>query len=106
MANVQVRIPDKAVREIDILGKKLGSSRSEVIRKAVEKGLSNLKAELALEDYIENRLTLCKASVLSGLSVREFADYASQKGIPFMRYGEEEAKADLERLRKAYESSH
>lgn len=100
MANVQVRLSDKAVREIDGLGKKLGSSRSEVIRRAVEKGLSNLKAELALKNYIENRITLCRAAALSGLSVREFADYASQKGIPFMRYGKGEAEADLERLKK------
>lgn len=105
MANVQVRLSDKAVRELDNLGKKLGSSRSEVIRRAVERGLSNLKAELALKNYVENRVTLCKAAVSSGLSIREFANYASQKGIPFMRYGEEEAKGDLERLRKAYEGA-
>ncbi len=105
MSNVQVRLSDKVVREIASLGKTLGSSKSEVIRRAVDKGLSNLKAELALEDYIKNKVTLCKAAVLSGLSVREFAEYAAQKGIPFMRYREEEARADLNRLRKAHESA-
>lgn len=100
MSNVQVRLPDRSVEEIDALRKRLGSSRSEVIRKALTEGLSHIKAELALGEYIENKITLCKAAALSGLSVREFAEYAAKKGIPFMRYSPEEAEADVEMLEK------
>lgn len=100
MSSVQVRLPEKVVKDIDALGKQLESSRSEVIRKALEEGLGHLKAELALQDYLENRITLCEAASRSSLSVREFADYASDKGIPFMRYPAQEAERDVEELEK------
>lgn len=105
MGNVQVRLPPRSIKEIDQLGDRLGSTRSEVIRKALNEGMSRIKAELALKEYIENKITLCKAALASGMSIAEFAGYASGKGIPFIRYPAEEAGRDLERLRKAHASS-
>ncbi|MEE8402155.1 MAG: UPF0175 family protein [Candidatus Hydrothermarchaeaceae archaeon] len=105
MSNVQVRLPPKSIKEIDKLGNKLGSTRSEVIRKALDEGINRIKAELALKEYIENKITLCKAAVSSGMSIAEFAEYASGKGIPFIRYPSEDAVKDLEGLRGAHGSS-
>lgn len=105
MSNIQVRMPTKSVKEIDKLGERLGSTRSEIIRKALKEGISRMKAELALKEYVENKTTLCKAALSSGMSISEFAEYASDKGIPFMRYPLEDAKRDLEGLRKVHGSS-
>ncbi len=105
MGNVQVRLPSKSIKEIDRLGNKMGSTRSEVMRKALNEGIRRIKAELALGEYIENKITLCKAALVSGMSISEFAEYASGKGIPFIRYPSEEAERDLERLRKVHGSS-
>jgi metal-responsive CopG/Arc/MetJ family transcriptional regulator len=105
MDNVQVRLPPKSIKEIDQLGDKLGSTRSEVIRKALKEGISRIKAELALKEYIENKITLCRAALSAGVSIAEFAEHASGKGIPFIRYPVKEAKRDLERLRKGHGSS-
>jgi predicted HTH domain antitoxin len=105
MGNVQVRLPPKSIKELDKLGNKLGSTRSEVIRKALAEGIAHIKAELALKEYVENRITLCKGALAAGMSIAEFAEYASRKGIPFMRYPAGEAEADLERLRKAHAGS-
>lgn len=105
MSSVQVRLPQKSIKEIDLLGNKLGSRWAEVIRKALNEGISHIKAELALKDYIENKITLCKAALVSGMSITEFAEYASQKGISFIRYSAEEAEKDLKRLRHVHGSS-
>ncbi len=105
MSNVQVRLPPESIKEIDKLGDKLGSTRSEVIRKALNEGINRIKAELALMDYIANKITLCKAALASGMSISEFAEYASTKGIPFIHYPAKEAERDLKGLRKAHESS-
>ncbi|MEE8401819.1 MAG: ribbon-helix-helix protein, CopG family [Candidatus Hydrothermarchaeaceae archaeon] len=99
MSNVQVRLPPKSIKEIDQLGDKLGSTRSEVIRKALKEGIGRIKAEMALKEYIENKITLCRAALASEMSIAEFAEYASGKGIPFIRYPSKEAERDLERLR-------
>ncbi len=105
MSSMQVRLPQKSIKEIDLLGNKLGSRRAEVIRKALIEGISHIKAELALKDYIENKITLCKAALVSGMSITEFAEYASRKGIPFIRYSAGEAERDLKRLRQVHGSS-
>lgn len=105
MSNVQVRLSPESMKEIDQLGNKLGTTRSEVIRKALKEGVGRIKAELALKEYLENKITLCKAASASGMSVAEFAEYASGKGIPYLRYPVEEAERDLERLRELHGSS-
>jgi metal-responsive CopG/Arc/MetJ family transcriptional regulator len=69
MSNVQVRLPQRSIKEIDLLGNRLGSKRSDVIRKALNEGMTLIKAELALKDYIENKTTLCKAALASGMSI-------------------------------------
>ncbi|MFH0904825.1 MAG: UPF0175 family protein [Methanobacteriota archaeon] len=102
---MQVRLPQKSIKEIDSLRDRLGSRRSEVIRRALIEGISHIKAELALKDYIENKITLCKAAIASGMSISEFAEYASMKGIPFIRYSAREAERDLKRLRQVHGSS-
>ena len=58
-----------------------------------------------IDQGIENKITLCKAALVSGMSTVEFAEYASEKGIPFIRYPSREAERDLERMRKIHESS-
>jgi len=105
MSNVQVRLSKKSISEIDMLRSKLGGSRSEIIRKALKAGISQIKAEIALKDYLENRITLCRAAHFSGMSVAEFAEYASKKGVPFYRYSAGEAGEDLKRLRKLHADS-
>lgn len=105
MSSVQVRLPQRSIKEIDLLGNRLGSKRSYVIRKALNEGMTLIKAELALKDYIENKITLCKAALVSGMSIVEFTEYASRKGIPFIRYSADDAERDFERLRKAHGSS-
>ncbi len=105
MGNVQVRLSKKSISEIDMLRSKLGGSRSEIIRKALKVGISHIKAEIALKEYLENRITLCRAANFSGMSIAEFAEYASKKGIPFYRYSAEEAEEDLKRLRKLHADS-
>ena len=104
MSNVQVRLPQRSIKEIDLLGNRLGSKRSDVIRKALNEGMTLIKAELALKDYIGNKTTLCKAALASGMSIVEFAEYASRKGIPFIRYSADDAERDYKRLRKAHGS--
>lgn len=105
MGNVQVRMPSRSIKELDQLGDRLGSTRSEVIRKALKVGISRIKAELALKEYVENKITLCKAALSSGMSIAEFAEYASGKGIAFIRYPVKEAEEDLKRLGEVHDGS-
>ncbi len=100
MTNVQVRIPDDLLHEIEEISESMHTSRSEVIRRLLHEGISKEKLEMAVKRYVDDEVTLCKAAEIAGVSVSKFAEYAGEKEIPFMRYSPEEAEEDLERLRK------
>jgi predicted HTH domain antitoxin len=58
-----------------------------------------LKQELALTLFQQERLTLGRASSLAGLSQREFQRLLAERRIP-IHYGVEDFKQDLETLRQ------
>jgi len=58
-----------------------------------------LKRELALTLFQQERLTLGRASGLAGMSQREFQRLLADRHIP-MHYGVEDFKQDLETLRQ------
>ncbi len=59
----------------------------------------DLKRELALTLFQQERLTLGRASGLAGMSQREFQLLLADRHIP-IHYGVEEFKQDLETLRQ------
>ncbi len=58
-----------------------------------------LKRELALTLFQQERLTLARASSLAGMNQREFQRLLADRRIP-IQYGVEEFKQDLETLRQ------
>jgi len=58
-----------------------------------------LKRELALTLFQQERLTLGRASSLAGMSQQEFQRLLADRRIP-IHYGVEEFKQDLETLRQ------
>ena len=100
MTNVQVRIPDDLLNEIEDISESMHTSRSEVIRRLLHEGISKEKLEMAVKRYVDDEITLCKAAEIAGVSVSKFAEYAGEKEIPFMRYSSEEAEEDLDRLKE------
>lgn len=98
MANVQVRIPKDLLNGIEDIVKSSHTTRSEVIRRLLYEGYKKELLDNTLKKYQNEEITLCKAAELADVSVSEFAEYASKKDIPFMRYSREEAEEDLQRL--------
>ena len=58
-----------------------------------------LKRELAVTLFQQERLTLARASALAGMSQREFQRSLADRRIP-IHYGVEDFKQDLESLRQ------
>jgi predicted HTH domain antitoxin len=59
----------------------------------------DLKRELALTLFQQERLTLGRTSALAGMSQREFQRLLADRRIP-IHYGVEDFKQDLESLRQ------
>ena len=100
MKNVQVRLDDDLVEEIDELAEDLRLLRSDVTRRAVGEGLRRLRMERALENYLHGKVSLCRAAEYAGVSIYEMVDEAAKRGIPYFRYSPDELEQDARRASK------
>ncbi len=95
MESLQIRIDDRNMKELNELAKMLSSSRSEVIRRIIERGIRELRMKIAMEKYIDDEFSLCRAAEFSGVSIQQMAKYLAQRGIPFFKQTIEESEKDI-----------
>jgi len=94
MESMQVRIDEKNIKALNELARTLSSSRSEVVRRVIEGGIRELRMKIAMEKYIDDEFSLCRAAEFSGVSIQQMAKYLSQRGIPFFKQSIEETERD------------
>ena len=94
MESMQVRIDEKNMNALNELAQTLSSSRSEVIRRVIEGGIRELRMKIAMEKYIDDEFSLCRAAEFSGVSIQQMAKYLAQRGIPFFKQSIEETERD------------
>ena len=95
MESVQIRIDEKNMKNLNELAQMLSSSRSEVIRRIIEGGIRELRMKIAMEKYIDEEFSLCRAAEFSNVSVQQMARYLTQRGIPFFKQSIEESEKDV-----------
>ncbi len=100
MKNLQVRLDDDLVDDLDELAEDLRLLRSDVARRAIDEGLRRLRMERALEKYLHGKFSLGGAAAYAGVSIYEMVDEAAKRGIPYFRYSAEELKEDVRRASK------
>ncbi len=94
MESMQVRIDEKNMGSLEELARMLHSSRSEIVRKVMEGGIKELRMKIAMEKYIDDEFSLCRAAEFSGVSIQQMARYLAERGILFFKQSIEEAERD------------
>ena len=97
MKNLQVRVDDDEIEDLDELAQEMRLSRSEIARFALREGVRRLRMEKALGRYLNLEFTLSRAAQYAGVPIRDMADLAAAKGIPFFRISLDELRRDRER---------
>ncbi|HEY4705106.1 MAG TPA: ribbon-helix-helix protein, CopG family [Thermoplasmata archaeon] len=100
MRNLQVRLDEEDLEELDELAGDEGLSRSDVARSALREGVRKLRMERALNRYLNLEFTLTRAALYAGVTIREMAKAAGDRGIPFFRYSVEQLRRDRDRAAK------
>jgi predicted HTH domain antitoxin len=95
MESVQIRIDEENMKSLNELAQMLSSSRSEVIRRILDGGIRELRMKIAMEKYIDEEFSLCRAAEFSNVSIQQMARYLSQRGIPFFKQSIEESEKDV-----------
>lgn len=99
MKNLQVRVDDEEIEDLDALAQEMRLSRSEIARSAIREGVRRLRMEKALGRYLNLEVTLSGAARYAGVPIRDFADLAAARGIPFFRISLDELRRDRERAK-------
>jgi len=98
---LSIVIPNEMKDEIDKLKDVYKEDQSSLIRRLLWKSIKQEKLELALKDYIEDKISLGKAAELANLSIWEIIDELKKRKITF-NYKLSEAQLEIERLLKKH----
>jgi predicted HTH domain antitoxin len=101
MHNLQIRLADDELAEVEELTKVYHKSRSEVARNALHEGIRALKMDIALRRFLRNEFSLARAAGFAGVSIQEMSDFLARSDVPFFRYSPKELDADAGRAKKA-----
>jgi predicted HTH domain antitoxin len=92
---IGTRIDDEINKKIEFIANEEKTDKSAIIRKLINKGLSDELLEFALKKYRKREISLGKASEISGLPLIDFMQKASENKIP-INYSIEDLKEDYD----------
>lgn len=96
---VGARLPRSLVEDLRKIEDVEQSDRSALVRKLLSRAVSEWKKDYAAKLYAEGKITLERAAMDAGVSVREIMDYLKQKKIP-SQYDIEDLEQDMKRFYK------
>lgn len=95
--SISVRIPRNELKEIEFILEYGGSTRSNVLREVLEKGIKQKKLEIALEKFQNNEASASKAAFIASIPLTQFLDILQKRGINF-HYDIDDLREDLSGL--------
>jgi len=96
---VAARLPEALVSDIKKIENIEQADRSTVLRKLLHKAVSDWKKEYAARLYADGSVTLERAAMDAGTSVREMMEYLKQRKIP-AQYDIEDLEEDMKNFYK------
>ncbi|MFX1538100.1 MAG: ribbon-helix-helix protein, CopG family [Promethearchaeota archaeon] len=99
MAIIQVRVDDEESQELEELAKKLGISKSELVRQLITRGKKGLLFDFAFARLMKNEISLCRAAVEAQLPITDFVKLAAERGYVYFKYDADELKRDVRSLK-------
>ena len=91
---VAARLPETLVSDIKKIEDVEQTDRSTVLRKLLNKAVADWKKEYAAKRYADGSITLERAAMDAGISIREMMDYLKQKKT-VSQYDKEDLEEDM-----------
>ncbi|MHA1300103.1 MAG: UPF0175 family protein [Candidatus Helarchaeota archaeon] len=101
---ISIILPDDLKKEIDKLKELYHEEQSSFIRKLLWKSVNQEKLEYALNQYLEDKISLGKASEIAGISIWEMLDELHKRNIT-LKYKISEAELEIEKILKKYKKT-
>ena len=98
---ISIILSDDLKKEIDKLKELYNEEQSSFIRKLLWKSVIQEKLEYALKQYLEDKISIGKASEIAGISIWEMLDELNKRNIT-LKYKISEAELEIEKILKKY----
>jgi len=98
---ISIILPDDLKEEIDKLKEIHKEEQSSYIRKLLWKSIAQEKLDYAINQYLDDKISLGKSSEIAGISMWEMLDELHRRNIP-LKYKISEAELEIEKLLKKY----
>ena len=99
---VAARLPEALVSDIKKIESVEQADRSTVLRKLLYRAVAEWKKEYAARLYADGSITLERAAMDAGVSVREMMEYLKAKRVP-AQYDVEDLEEDMKNFYKRME---
>ena len=101
---ISIILPDDLKKEIDNLRDLNREDQSSFIRKLLWKSVIQEKLEIALKEYINNKISLGKAAENAGISIWEMLDELKRRNIT-LNYKISEAELEIEKILRKHKKN-
>ncbi len=98
---ISIILPDDLKKEIDKLKELHKEDQSSYIRKLLWKSIAQEKLTYALNQYLDDKISLGKSSEMAGISIWEMLDELHKKDNT-LKYKISEAELEIEKILKKY----
>ena len=90
-------IPKPMRKSLKELQELTGEDQSSLLRKLVQKGLTEARIDIAVERYIKETASLEQASSMAGVSLWRFLDELRRRNVA-LKYSMADAESEINRL--------
>ncbi len=98
---ISIILPDDLKKEIDKLRELYKEDQSSLIRKLLWKSIAQEKLEFALKEYLNDKISIGRASEIASISIWEMLDELKKRNIT-LNYKISEAELEIERILQKY----
>lgn len=97
---LSVKVDKGKLRLLEEIAREEQSDRSTVARRLLDEGMRGWKVDKAVEMFRAGRLSLWRASLSAGVSLREFIDVLNERKVVWVGMGTAELEAEVEAIMK------
>lgn len=90
-------IPRQLKRSLRELQQLTGEDQSTILRKVVDRGLSEARLDIAVDRYVREKVSLEQATVIAGVSLWKLLDELRTRNVA-LKYSQADAEAEINRI--------
>ena len=90
-------IPKPMKKSLKELQELTGEDQSTILRRVVDRGLSEARLDIAIERYAREKVSLDQASVIAGVSLWRLLDELRTRNVT-LKYSQADAEAEINRI--------